>query len=110
MIILNFCFKELRFGLHADFLVMVDFLHLLRSIEGGFISSPNAFKQMLGLFCRNYSFVNPSRDVLCLGVWWSMFVDKGQQGGVILFVERIRFFGRIYPPKMTETVRKRLEY
>ena len=24
-----------------------------------------------------------------------MFVDKGRQGGVILFVESIRFFGRI---------------
>ena len=68
MIILNLCFKELRFGLHADSVVLVDFLHVLGSIEGGFISSPNAFKQTLGLFCHNYSFVNPSRDVLRLGV------------------------------------------
>ena len=29
------------------------------------------------------------------GVQWSMFVDKGRQGGVILFVESIRFFGWI---------------
>ena len=31
--------------------------------------SPNVFKQTLGLFCRNYSFVNPSRDVLRFGVF-----------------------------------------
>ena len=49
----NFCFKELRFALHADSVVMVDFLHVLGSIEGGFISLPNAFKQTLGLFCHN---------------------------------------------------------
>ena len=57
VIILNFCFKELKFGLHADSVVLVDFLHVLGSIEGGFISSTNAFKQTLGLFCHNYSFV-----------------------------------------------------
>ena len=55
VIFLNFCFKELRFGLHADSIVVVDFLHALGSIEGGFIYSPNAFKQTLGLFCCNYS-------------------------------------------------------
>ena len=33
---------------------------MLGSIEGGFVSSPNAFQQTLGLFCCNYSFVNPS--------------------------------------------------
>ena len=49
-------FKELRLGLHADSVVMmVDFLHALGSIDGGFISSPNAFKQTLGLFCHNYT-------------------------------------------------------
>ena len=79
---------------------MGDILYVVGSIEGGFISSPNAFKQTLGLFCRNNSFINPSRDVLRLGVFgvyliWSMFVDKGGQGGVILCVESIRFFGRI---------------
>ena len=76
---LNFRFKELRFGLHADFIILMDFLHVLGSIEGGIISSPNAFKQMFGLFCRNYSIVNPSRDVLCLGMFrvcWSMFVVR----------------------------------
>ena len=55
--------------MHADSVVLVDFLHVLGSIEGGFISLPNAFKQTLGLFCCNYSFVNPSRDVLRLGVF-----------------------------------------
>ena len=34
VIILNFCFKEFRFGLHADSLVLVDFLHVFGSIEG----------------------------------------------------------------------------
>ena len=69
VIILNFCFKELRFDLHADSVVLVDFLHVLGSIEDEFISSPNVFKQTLGLFCRNYSFVNPSLDELRLGVF-----------------------------------------
>ena len=68
-IVLNFRFKELRFGLHEDSIILVDFLHVPGSIEGGFISLPNVFKQMLGLFCCNYSFVNPFRDVLCLGVF-----------------------------------------
>ena len=69
MIVLNFRFKELRFGLHADSIILMDSLHVPGSIEGGFISSPNAFKQMFGLFCRNYSVVNPSWDVLCLGMF-----------------------------------------
>ena len=38
---------------------------MLGSIEGGFISAPNMFKQTLGLFCRNYRFVNPSSDSDC---------------------------------------------
>ena len=50
MIILNFRFEEFRFGLHADSIVLVDFLHVLGSIEGRFISAPNPFEQMLGLF------------------------------------------------------------
>ena len=39
MIVPNFCFEEFRFGLHADFIVLVDFLHVLGSIEGRLISS-----------------------------------------------------------------------
>ena len=57
-----------------------------------FIFAPNPFKQTLGLFCRLYSFVNPSWDVLRLGMFgmkWCVFVKKGGQGGVILFVESI---------------------
>ena len=54
MIVLNFYFKELRFGLHADFIAQVDFLYVLGSIEGGFTSLPNEFKQMLGLFCCQF--------------------------------------------------------
>ena len=69
MIVLNFRFKELRFGLHAVSIILMDFLHVPGSIEGGFISSPNAFKQTFGLFCRNYSVVNPTWDVLCLGMF-----------------------------------------
>ena len=94
----NFCFKEFRCSLHADFIVLVDFLHVLRSIEGRFISGPNTFKQMLGLFCRIYRFVNPSWDALRLGMfgmWWCMFVDKGRQSCVILFIESAVFLGWI---------------
>ena len=66
VIILNFCFKEFRFGLHVDSIILVDFMHVLRSIEGRFISEPSPFKQTLGLSCRNYSFVNPSWDYFAL--------------------------------------------
>ena len=34
MIVLDFYSKEFRFGLHADSIVLVDFLHVLGSIEG----------------------------------------------------------------------------
>ena len=57
MIVLNFRFKELRFGLHADSIILMDFLHVPGSIEGGFISSPNAFKQRFGLFLLLYESV-----------------------------------------------------
>ena len=69
MVILNFCFRKFRFGLHADSVVLGDFLHVLRSIEVRFISAQNLFKQTLGLFYCNYSFVNPSWNVLCLGMF-----------------------------------------
>ena len=69
MIVLNLRFKELGFGLHADSIILMNFLHVPGSIEGGFISSPNVFKQTFGLFCRNYSVVNPSWDVLCLDMF-----------------------------------------
>ena len=50
--------------------VMVDFLHVLGFIEDGFISSPNVFKQTLvSIASITDSFVNPSQDVLCLGVF-----------------------------------------
>ena len=35
-------FREIV-DLHADTIVLVDFLHVLGSIEGGFISEPNAW-------------------------------------------------------------------
>ena len=41
VISLNFCLKEFRCGLHADSIVLVDFLHVLGSIEGRFISATN---------------------------------------------------------------------
>ena len=68
----------------------MDFLHVLGFIEGRFTSVPNP----LGLFCYNYSFVNSYLDVLCLGVFvmrWCVFVNKGGQGSVILFVQSIGF-------------------
>ena len=66
MIVLNFRFKELRFGLHADSIILMDFLHVPGSIEGGFISLPNAFKQTFGLFCHDYSIVNQPRMYFAL--------------------------------------------
>ena len=48
MVILNFCFKKFGFGLHADSVVLVGFLHGLRSVEVRSIFVPNPFKQMLG--------------------------------------------------------------
>ena len=68
----------------ADFIVLVDFLHVLGSIEGRFISAPNSFEQMLGLFCCDYTFVDPSWDILRLdmfGMRWCVFVNKGGQSG-----------------------------
>ena len=58
VIVLNFYYKEFRFGLHADSLVLVDILHVLESTEGRFTSAPNVLEQTL--FCGNYSFINPS--------------------------------------------------
>ena len=98
MVILNFCYKKFRFGLHADSVVLVDFLHVLRSIEMRFIFAPNPFKQMLGLFGHNYSFVHPSWDVLRLsmfGMKWCVLVNKGGQVGVIFFIESINIFRRV---------------
>ena len=76
----------------------MNFLHVLGSIEGRFVSAPNAFEQTLGLFCCNYRFVIPSWDVLRLGVFdmrWCMFVDKVGQGGVALFIESVSILGWI---------------
>ena len=98
VVILDFCFKKFGFCLHADSVVLVDFLHVLRSIEVRFISAPNPFKQMLSFFCHDYSFVNPSRDVIRLGMFGMkccVFVNKGGQSGVILFVESISILGRV---------------
>ena len=95
---MNFCFKKFGFGLHVDSVVVVNFLHVLRSVEVRFISVPNPFEQTLGLFCHNYSFVNPSWDVLRLGMFgmkWCVFVSKGGQGGVILFIESISILRRV---------------
>ena len=95
LIVQNFCFQDFRFVLHADFIVLVDILHVLGSIEVRFISAPNAFEQTLGLF---YHFIKPSWDVLYLGMFgmrWCMFVDKVEQGSVILFIESVGFLGWI---------------
>ena len=96
MIVPNFFFEEFRFGLHADFIVLVDFLHVLGSIEGRFISVPNTFKQTLGLLCRNYHFINPSWDVLRLGIFgvrWCIFVNEGGQSSMILFIKSVGLEG-----------------
>ena len=44
MVILDLCFKKFGFGLHAGSVVLVDFLHILRSVEMRFIFAPNPFK------------------------------------------------------------------
>ena len=66
VIVPYFFFEEFRFGLHADFIVLVDFLHVLGSIEGRFVSAPNTFKQTLGLLCRNYCFGEGLRQSISL--------------------------------------------
>ena len=58
----------------------------------------DVFEQTFGFFCHYYSFVDLSWNVLRLdmfGIRWCMFVDKGQQGTVILFVQSIGFLGWI---------------
>ena len=65
----NFCSKEFRFGLVVDPIVLVDFLHVLGSIEGSFVSVPDAFEQTLGLFCHYYHFVDQSWNVHHLGMF-----------------------------------------
>ena len=50
VVILNFCFKKFRFGLHTDSVVLVDFRHVLTSVEVRFISAPNPFEQRLVSF------------------------------------------------------------
>ena len=69
------------FGLHVDSVVVVNFLHVLRSVEVRFISVPNPFEQTLrlGMF----------------GMKWCVFVNKGGQGGVILFIESISILRRV---------------
>ena len=71
---------KFKFGLHADSIVLVDFLHILGCIISRFFSAPDAFEQTLGLFCHYYGFADISWNVLHLGVFgmkWCMFVDKG---------------------------------
>ena len=55
MIVLNFCFKELRFGLHADSIILMNFLQVPGSIEGGFIYWPNASKCCISCCSSSYS-------------------------------------------------------
>ena len=90
VIILNFCLKEFRFGLHANSIVLVDFLHVSGSIEGRFTSAPNPFERTLGLFVAITVLSTHPGNLLCLGVFrmrWCVFVNKGGQGSVILFVK-----------------------
>ena len=75
---LEFCPKKLGFGLHADSIVLMNFLHILWSIEGRSVSVPDTFKQMLGLFSRYYTFIYPPWNVICLdmfGLRWCIFVN-----------------------------------
>ena len=45
--------------LHADSVVLLDFLHVLGSIEGGFISLPNAFKRLVSFAAIMVYLINP---------------------------------------------------
>ena len=82
MIVLNFCFKELRFSLHADSIVVVDFLHVLESIQGGFISLTNATNKCLVSFAAiTVSLKHPGMYfslvcLVCSGACLSIRVDK----------------------------------
>ena len=69
VIVLNFCFKELRYGLHADSVVLVDFLHVLRSIEGDLFLCQMLSNKRLVSFAAITGFINPSQHVLHLGVF-----------------------------------------
>ena len=54
-------------------------MHVLRSIEGGFIPPPNAYTQMFDLFGHYFTFIYPSWDILgfdVFGVRWSVFVNQ----------------------------------
>ena len=86
-------YPGLGFCLHADSVVLVDFLHVLRSIEVRFISAPNPFEQTLGFLCRNYSFINPFLSMF--GMKWCVFVSKSGQSGTILFLESINILERV---------------
>ena len=81
VIVPNFCFKEFRFGLHADFIVLVDFLHVLGSIEGRFISAPNMFKRLIYFAAIAVLLTHPGMYfalvcLVCGGACLSIRVDK----------------------------------
>ena len=67
--------------MHADSIALVDFLHVLGSIEGGFISSPNAFKCLVYFAIITVSLTHPGMYfalvcLVCSGACLSMRVDK----------------------------------
>ena len=59
VVILIFCFKKFGFCLHADSVVLVDFLHVLRSIEVRFISPPNPFERLVSFTAITASLTHP---------------------------------------------------
>ena len=63
-----FYFKELRFHLHAYSLVLLDFLLVLGSVEGGFISLTNAFKRLVYFAAYRVSLTHPGMNftLVCL--------------------------------------------
>ena len=97
VVILNFCFKKFGFGLHADSVVLVDFLHVLSSVEMRFISAPNPLEQKLGLLPQ-LQLRQPTLGCTSPGYVWYEVVcvfNKGGQGGVILFIESISILRRV---------------
>ena len=78
VIVPNFCFKELRFGLHGDSILLVDFLHVLGSIEGGFISCQMVQTNAWSLAAITVSLTHPGMyfALVCSGACLLIRVDK----------------------------------
>ena len=67
--------------MHVNFIVLVDSLHVLGSIEGRFISTPNTFKRLVSFASITVLLTHPGMyfSLVCLvcgGACLSIRVDK----------------------------------